>query len=212
MSEALPEIEVICVDGRPGAKPWLSVVRCLELMPAGFFSAARILCPEKPADEETKGFDLQWTALRLGDIHAYSRFCIENLSEVVSGTHALVVQNDGYILHPDLWDPVWLQYDYIGAPWPLQLVGGDKRKRVGNGGFSLRSRRLLQECRNLEYQEGVAEDVQICQTQRHTLLFRDVVFAPVSVAGRFSVEWGNPAHPTFGFHGVTGRDGRLLLQ
>ncbi len=206
------KIELICIDGRLEARPWLCVEHCLRVMPPGFFSSARIYSPAPPELSRFEQGNVSWHHLEPGDIHAYSRFCIKNLAGAVQGTHVLVVQNDGYILRPDLWNPAWLQYDYIGAPWRLMVAGGDKRKRVGNGGFSLRSRRLLDECSQLDYDEGVAEDIQICQTRRHTLLFRGIRFAPLEIARRFSVEKVDPKGPTFGFHGATGSDGRNLLQ
>jgi len=33
----------------------------------------------------------------------------------VNGTHVLVMQWDGFILHPELWDRAFLDDDYIGA-------------------------------------------------------------------------------------------------
>ena len=205
-------LEVLCADGRPGAKPWLSVRHCLRLMPEGFFSAARVFSPTPPPAAEIDGFPISWRHWETIDIHDYSRFCMKDLADAVEGTHALIVQNDGYILHPELWNPRWLEYDYIGAPWPLVTAGGDRRKRVGNGGFSLRSTALLRACQKLDFREGVPEDIQICQTGRHVFVLQGLVFAPIESARRFSVERVPTGSPTFGFHGATGRDGRVLLD
>ena len=43
------------------------------------------------------------------------------------------------------WRPEFLDYDYIGAVWPHVL----DKYNVGNGGFSLRSKALLEACRAL---------------------------------------------------------------
>ena len=51
----------------------------------------------------------------------------------------LLIQWDGYVVNPEAWDPAFLGCDYLGAKWYWH----DDGMRVGNGGFSLRSRRLL---------------------------------------------------------------------
>lgn len=61
-------------------------------------------------------------------------FCIKELWKYFDTSHMLMLQPDGYIIHPELWDDKWLEYDYIGAPWP--------DGRLGCGGFSLRSKKL----------------------------------------------------------------------
>jgi hypothetical protein len=203
----MSEITLITADGRPGARPWLCVQHCLAAMPAGFFAAAKVCCPSEPPPGP-----YEWIPFPQGDVHAYSRFCMQELEHHVVGTHVLVVQNDGYIIHPDLWNPEWLQYDYIGAPWPVKWARRIGRHRVGNGGFSLRSRALVSECSRLKFWEGINEDIQICQIHRDRLEERGMKFAPLEVAQRFAVEWDPVPGNTFGFHGCTGRDGRLRLQ
>ncbi len=86
----------------------------------------------------------------IGKINEYSRFCLENLHRYVDTEHVLIVQYDGFILNPRLWRDEFLDYDYIGAPWfvadwlvqdftfPKRLLG---TRIVGNGGFSLRSKK-----------------------------------------------------------------------
>ena len=70
---------------------------------------------------------------------AYSSFVVKQLNTYVDTPFALVIQYDGFILNPDAWRDDYLAYDYIGAPWcePEGYI-------VGNGGFSLRSKRLLE--------------------------------------------------------------------
>lgn len=81
------------------------------------------------------------------DIREYSRFVLQDLHTYIETSHVLIVQADGFVLNPGLWNPGWLDYDYVGAPWPETLRVGKYviplANRVGNGGFSLRSRRLL---------------------------------------------------------------------
>jgi hypothetical protein len=128
----------------------------------------------------------------------YSRFMLRELAEQIRTTHALCVQWDGFVLHGSAWDPAFLDYDYIGAPWPHFADAHN----VGNGGFSLRSRRLLEACRELPFDGGQLEDVLICRQWRPELERSGLIFAPESVARRFSYERTAPRGDEFGFHGA----------
>lgn len=112
---------------------------------------------------------------------------------------ALFMHLDGYILHPELWDPAWLEYDYIGAPWPARL----NQDRVGNGGFCLKSRRLMVRVAQLPWQD-LPGDVLVCSHYRRQLEHEGFRWAPVEVAARFAVEHRVAETPakTFGFHGT----------
>ena len=116
----------------------------------------------------------------------------------IATSHVLCVQWDGYVLDPARWEPAFLEYDYIGALWPHF---GDAM-RVGNGGFSLRSRRLLEACATLDI-GNEAEDVAICRTHRPALEQRfGLRFAPEDVARHFAFERAAPQGDEFGFHGA----------
>ena len=86
------------------------------------------------------------------DFLGYSKFILQDLYRYVQTSHCLVIQADGFVLNPDRWQPKFLEYDYIGAPWPEKLtlhptqqILDMKQNQVGNGGFSLRSKKLLEE-------------------------------------------------------------------
>jgi len=128
----------------------------------------------------------------------YSRFLMHSLAGHVSTSHALCVQWDGYALDGGAWRQDFLDYDYIGAVWPHF---GDDRN-VGNGGFSLRSRRLLKALADLPYTDGEPEDLLICRTFRRDLEKKGLRFAPEEVARTFSYERSAPSGREFGFHGA----------
>jgi hypothetical protein len=129
---------------------------------------------------------------------AVNRVWWYEVPERVRTSHFLTVQWDSWVLNPDAWDPDWLQYDYIGAPWPWHQI-----YRVGNGGFSLRSQKLHAHLvnRRLRYPLAHPEDDALCRQYRPMLEAEGFRWAPESVAQRFSFERG-PAGPTFGFHGA----------
>lgn len=87
-------------------------------------------------------------------INDFNYYCIYNLGNHVETSHALLIHPDGYVIRPWLWDNAWLEYDYIGAPWRDDpnafLDPWGRNQRVGNGGFSLRSKRLLDVPKNVE--------------------------------------------------------------
>ena len=134
----------------------------------------------------------------IGSRGGYSEFMLHALAAHFTTSHVLCVQWDGYVLNPQGWDPAFLEYDYIGAPWPHFKDG----MRVGNGGFSLRSRRLVEACGSLPI-AAESEDVAICRTFRPLLEQRfGLRFAPEDVARRFAYERTAPTGGEFGFHGA----------
>lgn len=113
----------------------------------------------------------------------------------ITTTHMLKVEWDGWVLDGSAWDPAWLETDYIGAPWPWHK----DRFRVGNGGFSLRSRDLMKHLARFGYAPTHPEDDTLCRQYRPGLEFQGFVWANEESAARFSLEHG-PIRRTFGFH------------
>ena len=152
----------------------------------------------------------------------YSEFVIRHLTEYVNTPHVLIIQYDGFILNPDAWSDEFLEYDYIGAPqhirqpfveWfglPQELLG---QWVVGNGGFSLRTKRFVDACAELAERGAITdyhpEDNRLCITYRGELDARGMRYAPRTVAERFSFEGEDGANTwngEFGFHGIRWTD------
>lgn len=144
------------------------------------------------------------------DYKGYNHFIIYRLKDYIKTDYALIVQYDGYVLRPDQWQEEFLQYDYIGAPWlPGKYFTLEGREvRVGNGGFSLRSKKLLEapSVLNLPFSDNGSgyfnEDGILCIHQRKALEDYGIKYAPVNVAARFSTEkrCKESYRKTFGFH------------
>jgi hypothetical protein len=135
----------------------------------------------------------------LSSASAYSEFMLAELASFITSSHCLVVQWDGFVIDAGQWEPAFLEFDYIGAPWPQFHDGHD----VGNGGFSLRSRRLLEACTQPGFRKLHPEDVAICRLNRDYLESKFAIrFADRVVADRFAFERAAPVARTFGFHGV----------
>lgn len=143
----------------------------------------------------------------------YNEFIIRDLKKYIDTDYVLIIQTDGYIINPHAWSDLFLHYDYIGAPW--YWFNGV----CGNGGFSLRSKKFLEESAKIfdQYQwddpkyvphlySTCPEDYFLCVKSRSVLESRGMKFAPGGVGQQFSFEYpmGIPnegLHSSFGFHG-----------
>lgn len=131
----------------------------------------------------------------------YSAFVLKRLVAHILTPFVLIVQWDGYVLDGSRWEAGFCDFDYIGAPWPWHAEG----RQVGNGGFSLRSRRLLEMLAGEEFPAGHPEDLMICHGWRPKLEARGLRFADVDTATRFAVERDRELdqnRAAFGFHGM----------
>ncbi len=130
---------------------------------------------------------------------AYSDFVLKSLLPHIASSHVLLAQWDGYVINPAAWDPAFLACDYIGAKW----FWYDDGMRVGNGGFSLRSRRLLEALQDPRIDRVDTEDTTIGRTFR-PLLEREhgIRYGTEEQADRFSFEAAYPIGQPFGFHGL----------
>jgi hypothetical protein len=135
--------------------------------------------------------------LNIDSIDKYSRYIMFDLIKHVQTDFCLLIQHDGYVLRPEKWDNVFLNYDYIGAPWPIKdnayRTTTGEHVRVGNGGFSLRSRKLLEvpikyNIPFLQEQGFYNEDGNLCVYNRADLLELGIKYAPIDIAAKFSHE------------------------
>ena len=124
--------------------------------------------------------------------------------DYIDTSHALICTWDGFIANPHLWDDEWLNYDFIGAPWPNFW---NVSNRVGNTGFTLQSKKFLNMAETAEpLWRGEAGDVFLCQKMAEAFKKNGINYAPIQVAAAFSWEHyieENLAGPdrSFGFHG-----------
>lgn len=135
---------------------------------------------------------------RLSSSAAYSDFLLSHMVDHVETSHCLIAQWDGHVLDAKQWRSEFLNYDYIGASWPQFGDGHD----VGNGGFSLRTRRLMEACRHPEFRPSHPEDIAIGRTNRPWLERQGMQFASKQLADLFAIERVSECSVSFGYHGV----------
>lgn len=193
---SLPDVTLVCIDTRTPRQALEAVHRCLaqvDVARAVFFGDENAAWDA----EDLRGIELvKIPALR--NIGAYSRFVLHGLLSHVHTSHCLIVQWDGFVVDAAMWRDEFLSVDYVGPPWYRKghPIG------VGNGGFSLRSSRLLEALAHLPCDGDEPEDDVICKLHREALVSRfGIRFADAEMAARFGIEQG-PLRPTFGFHGV----------
>lgn len=175
---SLPQVTLICLTNKNIEGHKKAIEKCCEKIQ---FGAVKIV--ERP-DVDT--------------IDKWNYAMVYELGNYVDTDYALIIHDDGYIINPDKWSNDWLQYDYIGAPWPLPTDDYSYRDakgnivRVGNS-VGLRSKRILDLPRKLglewkSYYGNTNEDGFLCCHNRHILEEHGCKFAPFEVAKYFSHE------------------------
>lgn len=139
---------------------------------------------------------------KISSIQEYSDFMVYELYKYCDTEMMMVAQWDGFIRNMELWDYDFLKYDYIGAPWPSRVLfnGVPQNFNVGNGGFSIRSKKLMEFVatdKRMTYH--YLEDCMICQLNRAYLEMNGFTFAPEDLASKFSWECGD-YRESFGVH------------
>ncbi len=147
----------------------------------------------------------------------YNHFIIYKLYKYINTTHVILIQWDGFILNKKKWTNKYLDYDYIGAPLlPRENnfeYNRDKKGNfysIGNGGFSLRSLKLLKAASKYKLEDNhkitnFHEDGFYCVLHREFLQKQGFKWAPFKIATNFSIEsplsFVDIFDIPFGFHG-----------
>lgn len=188
---SLPTVTVVCVttkDYGPSIQALKKTLQHIEPYDVIYFSDVPYIDPEER---------IHWVQIdRFKSVEDYNHFIFKRLGDYLESDHVLVVQHDGFPIDGSAWKEEFLLYDYIGAPWTYT-----DGRNVGNGGFSLRSRRLHKVLQQEEFDLYSPEDEKICRYYRQTLEKKHGIrFAPEELAHAFSYEMHRPVQKTFGFH------------
>tara|TARA_B100001057_G_C22631327_1_gene864503 strand:- start:106 stop:828 length:723 start_codon:yes stop_codon:yes gene_type:complete len=137
----------------------------------------------------------------------YNNFIIK-LTDYIDSEFVLIVQPDGYLINPLKWSDNFLNYDYIGAPWPSDkkwlnrwskypsniknpIHKNIEFNRIGNGGFSLRSKKFLEYSSNFEsnfIKNGVPEDIFLNLVNFDLAKENNIKYPDIETAINFSYE------------------------
>ncbi len=199
MKRKLPNVTLITVNCRNLDQ----VKTAADICEKDFeFGAVKLLTSIKDDDPRVVPIE------EINDGFLYSMFYIKELWKYIDTPLSLTFHNDAFILNPDAWEDDFLKYDYMGPPW----LHPGAPKAGGNGGFAIRSRRLLEYAgKNYEKIGGPyePEDAWICETARPYLEKEGMRFAPRELALRWGIEgngrgvvWGGQ----FGWHNSRATD------
>jgi tetratricopeptide (TPR) repeat protein len=192
----LPAVTLACVDTVNHAL----ALRALGQSLRGLRFARTLFLSDRIPEDATIPAGIEWERIApLQSRDDYSRFVLKSLLRHVTTPHVLLIQWDGYVVNPGAFDPTFLECDYIGAKWFWFHDG----MRVGNGGFSLRSKKLLEALQDPRIELAEAEDITIGRAYRPLLEGEyDIRYASEALADRFAFEAAYPAGMPFGFHGL----------
>lgn len=152
---------------------------------------------DSPSSKSSPGIEVL-TIPKISNKADYSLFMLKQLGGYIESDFVLVTQWDGFVIDGTKWRDTFFEYDYIGARWWY-----DDAYNVGNGGFSFRSKRLLNALRDSRIGEFEPEDAVISRVYRKFLEDTyQIRFAPTEVAGQFAFERTYDQLETFGFHGA----------
>lgn len=174
---------------------------------------------KKALDKSSEG--IEWGATKIiwdetiKNIDDWNYKVIYELHNYVDTAYCLLIHADGYVVKPEAWREDFLDYDYIGAPWPLPSDDHSYRTparelvRIGNS-VSLRSKKILELPSKLglewkSYYGNTNEDGFLCVHNRDVLKDQGIKFAPMEVAKYFSKEHEmieNEGIDTFAFHSL----------
>ena len=210
----LSQITLVCIEGTEKENNIRDAVNALKISSSVLsFKEIIILSPTPPVElpENIKYYKinkLTWVE--------YNQFVVSELHKYINTEYCLLIQSDGFILNPHLWDDRFLEYDYIGHAFnfikcPFQIKGVDEQvvakkgvqglNRVGNGGFSFRSKKLLNTTAEIPHKCEKGEDAFICNDHYDFLVEKGIKFSPVEIADLFAKDYAEYNNDTFGFHG-----------
>lgn len=189
----LLNIDLICIDCIDPHQAALTINYCQR----HFNFGKSILITHENIDVH----NIELHLIKKINLNEYSNHVLK-LIEHSHNDYIMIVQCDGHIINSQLWDDEYLQYDYIGAPWPneeswIRLQHKDqlnyikknfKKNRVGNGGFSIRSKKFLQFSSQYDSCGGIGEDSFLCTRKYEDAIEYGIKFAPFELAFKFSYE------------------------
>ena len=146
---------------------------------------------------------------KITSIEEYNELLLAEAWKHVETDFVQIIQWDGHVINPNAFRPQFLEVDYIGAVWPHH-----RTRRIGNGGFSLRSRRLMKAVHSVLVDvpnwQTEPEDDLICRKLGERLeKEHNIEFAKGMLAQHYSIEWDfqneevfQNGYMPFGFHGM----------
>lgn len=178
---------------------------------------------EKYSDElKEDGIIVEESCAPVTNREELGMFQWKHLYNHIESEFCLSIQSHAFIINPDAWMDEYYDYDYIGAPWPIKdrayISPYGEHIRVGNGGFSLKSKKLMELPSKVDIPFPITddsgfyktfgfydthEDGNICVHNRHIYEEHGCKIAPIEIAKYFACEAQVPENRgiiPFGYH------------
>jgi hypothetical protein len=134
-------------------------------------------------DIEIDDPDIKIKKVNVNSYQDHGNLCLKLLN-YTDNDYIIMIQTDGFILNGKNWKEEFLEYDYIGGPWPTHTGRGINR--VGNGGFTLRSRKFLEFSNQFDF--AALEDQFLCIDKYYEATAQGIRYAPPEVAIKFAID------------------------
>lgn len=194
---SLPNVELIiasCVNAEAGVRALRHSSKDIN------FGKVSLLSPYKPSNIIPT---IDYIYIDPQTPESMNAFALKEMPKFYSHDYVLSIHDDGFVLNSHNWNPDFLNYDFIGAPWPP--LHWNSKNRVGNMGFFLKSRKFYNLELKIQYICG-PNDWLVTNYYYDDFIAAGCKYAPINVAASFSLELPITECPhdlskTFGFHG-----------
>lgn len=195
-------------------------IRAMEYSMRGITFGDVVLITHRKPLRLPKGIRYSHTS-KLDNIDKFNYKMVYELGEHIHTEYVLIVHADGFVVHPESWQDQFLEYDYIGSPWPLPQNDYAYRDAAGNicrvgNSVSIRSRRLLEFPKKAGLKWEIQadgfynEDTFLCCIHKNEMEAAGLRFAPIETAKYFGHEHMIPeimdVEAPFVFHKWRGRN------
>lgn len=204
----LPDVTLLAISSDRVESNVKALEHSMKLME---FGAVKFLSHRKP-EYLPEGIQFEECA-ELKCIRDFDYYAFKELGKHVTTSHALMIQDHAYLLHTDVWRDEFLNFDFCGALWEPRMEflspSSFTLARLGNGGFSLRSKRIMDLPKKLdlplvEDRGYTNDDGQINVYWRKTMLENGIVYPEPWEIADFAYENDTPENleieKYLGFH------------
>lgn len=160
------------------------------------FGQAILLAHYKPWN---LGECIQYTRIQpFKSVDDWGQFVIYDLHRYIDTDFIFLVHADGFVANPEQWDDRFLQYDYIGSPWPNPKDPISYRDEVGTlyrvgNSVSIRSKKILELPSRLKlpwepFNGFYNEDGFLCVKHRKAFEAHGIRYGELDIAALFAHE------------------------
>jgi hypothetical protein len=203
----LPDVTLLAISSIEIPATINALLKCCDKID---FGAVKFVSDKKPTNLPN-GIIYEYCP-KITNTHEFDVYAFEHLYKHVQTSHMLMCQWHAFILRSYLWDDDWLKTDYIGGLWPWSTNYSNAFTgeiiRVGNGGFSLRSKKIMSIPFTLGlktvYDRGFSnDDGLLCSYYRKQMLDCGIKYGSIKQSAVFSFEnltQENYGVKNFGYH------------